>query len=280
MDPTDIVLGPVQWLTANAGSLIAAFVILVVGLFVSGLVARTIVGASAGNVRMDRTFAPLLSQTARYGILIVAIIMALNMVGVPSTSIIAVLGAAGLAIALALQGTLTNIAAGIMLVWQRPVAVGEYVVGDGVEGEIVEIGLFGTRLRSASGLFLFTPNQKLWNGVITNHSREPNRRVQIDLTLPASANLARARGALLAAAAEEPHVLQQPAPTVHVATLTADNATLRLRAWVKTADYRAGLYAITERARSAITLALTQSGDDAGSAHVAAVEDPQAQPDP
>src|SRR3569623_2255512 len=197
-----------QFLLPIAGAIVA----LRVGIFLGGLAQRAArtwlprVGPSATT-----TLAPLVGQATRYAILIVAIITALSFVGVPTTSILTVVGTASLALALALQNTLSNVAAGIMLAWIRPVAVGEYITGDGVEGVVVEIGLFGTRLRSTSGLYVFTNNNKLWHGAITNPSRAPRRRVDIDITIPDSANIGRARKTLLSIAERDKRVLAEPA---------------------------------------------------------------------
>lgn len=198
------------------------------------------------------TLAPLLGQAVRYAILIVAIITALSFVGVPTTSILTVVGTASLALALALQNTLSNVAAGIMLAWIRPISVGEYITGDGVEGVVVEIGLFGTRLRSTSGLYVFTNNNKLWNGAITNHSREPRRRIDIDITIPDSANIGRARKTLLAVAERDKRVLAEPATTAFVSGFGTSTVTLEMRLWVKTPDYRGAQRDLTEAVKLGI----------------------------
>ena len=184
------------------------------------------------------------------------------------------LGAAGLAIALGLQSTLSNIAAGIMLIWLRPIAIGEYIVGDGVAGVVVEIGLFGTRLRSTSGLYIFTPNQKLWNSAITNHSREPRRRIDVNITVPDSINVAQARKAMLKIATADKRVQVDPPPTVHVETFVGDRIVLQLRAWVPTPDYLPALRDMTERSKAAINRMLAEGGEHA---EVAVATDPHTQ---
>ncbi|MHB1109615.1 MAG: mechanosensitive ion channel family protein, partial [Devosia sp.] len=197
MELNELLSVPAGWLADNGAALLSALVVLIAGWYLARLVARAIKGVLPRAYGVDKNFAPLLSQAARYGIMIFAVVTALSLVGVSSASIYAVLGAAGLAIALGLQNTLSNIAAGIMLIWLRPIAIGEYIVGDGVAGVVVEIGLFGTRLRSTSGLYIFTPNQKLWNSAITNHSREPRRRIDVNITVPDTINVAQARKAML-----------------------------------------------------------------------------------
>lgn len=184
MDVTALLWVPLNWLWLNSLTIITALAVLVGGWHLARLASRAVRGLLPKAYGVDKNFAPLLAQVARYGIMVLAIITALNLFGVQSNSILAVVGAAGLAVALALQSTLTNIAAGIMLIWLRPISIGEYITGDGVAGVVVEIGLFGTRLRSTSGLYIFTPNQKLWASAITNHSREPRRRIDVKVTVP------------------------------------------------------------------------------------------------
>lgn len=271
-----IVTVPAGWLADNGVALMSALVVLVGGWYLSRLVARAIRGVLPRAYGVDKNFAPLLSQAARYGVMIFAVVTALSLVGVSSTSIYAVLGAAGLAIALGLQGTLANIAAGIMLIWLRPISIGEYIVGDGVAGVVVEIGLFGTRLRSTSGLYIFTPNQKLWNSAITNHSREPRRRIEVSVTVPDTINIGRVRKLLLKIATSDKRVLVDPAPGVHVVSFTGDNVTLQLRAWVSTPDYLPALRDVTERAKIAIKKELATEGSE-GKAEVAVGADPHTQ---
>jgi small conductance mechanosensitive channel len=218
------------------------------------------------------TLAPLLGQAVRYAILIVALITALGFIGVPSASILTVVGTASLALALSLQNTLSNVAAGIMLAWIRPIAVGEYITGDGVEGVVVEIGLFGTRLRSTSGLFVFTNNNKLWNGAITNHSREPRRRIDVKVTIPDKANINRARQALLRIVGHDKRVLSDPAPTAFVDTFGTDTVTLQVRSWVPTPDYRTALRDLTEAVKLGINKMLAEG--DGGVAEVTEAPDP------
>ena len=267
----DILWIPVQWLIDNSVPALSALVVILIGWRLSRFAYRTIKRLLPRAYGVDKNFAPLLAEAARYGILIFALVTALSFVGVSSTSIYAVIGAAGLAVALALQGTLANIAAGIMLIWLRPIAIGEYIVGDGVAGVVVEIGLFGTRLRSTSGLYIFTPNQKLWSSAITNHSREPRRRIDVNITVPDSINVALARKAMLKIATSDKRVQVDPPPTVHVESFVGDKIMLQLRAWVPTAEYLSALRDITEKGKLAVNKLL-----DAGQVHaeIAVATDP------
>ena len=251
---------------------LAAIAVLILGFVLGRLAQRAIVQwlpRAGGN---SLTVAPLAGQAARYGIIVFGIITALGFLGVPQASIFAVVGAASLALALSLQNTLSNVASGIMLTWIRPVAVGEYITGDGVEGEVVEIGLFGTRLRSTSGLFVFTPNNKLWNGAITNHSREPRRRIDVDVTIPDTANIASIRRALLSVAGKDKRVLTDPAAIADVSSFGTATVTLKLRFWVATPNYRPTLRDLTEAAKLAVNTML--AAKDEGVAQVSESPDP------
>ena len=270
MELSDLVVAPYRWLVANWTSLAFALLALVAGWYLARFVSRAIGRLLPQTYGVSRNFAPLLAQAARYGIIIFAVMTALSFLGVPSTSLVAVVAAAGLAIALALQNTLSNIAAGIMLIWLRPIAVGEYIVGDGVAGVVVEIGLFGTRLRSTSGLYIYTPNLRLWNGAITNHSREPRRRIEVTVTAPDTINVAGARKMLLRIAASDKRVLPDPKADVHVVNFTSDTVTLQLRAWVATPEYLPALRDIMEKAKDAMKKQLAEGEK----AEVATAADP------
>lgn len=250
---SNLIMIPANWLLSNAGGIISAILVLVFGWYLARTASRLVERIMPRAYGVDKNFVPLVSQVARYGILAFAMITALSLVGVASTSIYAALAAAGLAIALALQNTLANIAAGIMLILLRPIAIGEFITGDGVAGVVVEIGLFGTRLRSTSGLFIFTPNQKLWASAITNHSREPRRRIDVNVSVPDSLNIAQARKILLRVATSDKRVLIDPPPNVHVDSFTGTTVAMQLRAWAATPNYLSTLYALTENSKIALT---------------------------
>jgi small conductance mechanosensitive channel len=275
MQATDLITVPTSWVAANGVAILSAVAALIVGWLLSRLAFRAIEKLLPKAYGVDKNFAPLLAQAARYGIVIFAVMTAASFVGIPNASLIAVLGAMGLAVALALQNTLSNIAAGIMLIWLRPIAIGEYVVGDGVAGVVVEIGLFGTRLRSTSGLYIFTPNLKLWNGAITNHSREPRRRIEINFTVPETINIGRARKALLEIADGDRTVLSDPAATVHVDSFAGDKINLQMRAWVPTPDYLDTLRTLAEAGKVSLNREIATK-DDGGKAEVAVAADPHA----
>jgi small conductance mechanosensitive channel len=225
-----------EWAFANLLNLVTALVVLLGGWYLSGVVSRGSRELLPKTRRIDNTIAPLLSQVVRYGVLIVTLVIVLSQFGVQTASILAVLGAAGLAIALALQGTLSNLASGVLLIWLRPFNVGEYVDAEGVAGTVVEIGLFGTRLRTYDGIFVFAPNTKIWNSRIVNYTRERTRMVETKVGIAYTADIAAARAALLEVATDE-RVMDDPKPFVFVAALQDSSVVLCLRSWVKGSEW-------------------------------------------
>jgi small conductance mechanosensitive channel len=226
-----------QWVVDNVLNLVTALVVLVIGWSLARFLSHYVSRLLQKTRRFDKTIAPLFAQLVRYGIMFITIVVVLAQFGVQTASILAVLGAVGLAIALALQGTLSNIAAGVMLLWLRPFNVGEYIDGEGIAGTVVEIGLFGTRLRTYDGIYTFAPNSRLWDAKIVNYSREPRRMIEIKIGIAYSADLARARAEMLAVPAADKRVLAEPSPFVFVASLGEGVVTLTMRCWVAGSDW-------------------------------------------
>jgi small conductance mechanosensitive channel len=212
-----------------------ALVILVAGVVLATWAARAVSAAVARTGHVDETARPALAAAARYGVLIVAFVSALSQIGVQTASLLAALGAAGLAIGLALQGTLANIAAGIMLLWLRPFHVGDYIEtvgGTPFAGTVKEIGLFACLLETYDGLFVFAPNSAIWTFPLRNHSRNAGRLVSFNVGFAPGADLARARAIVLEAISGEPGVLTEPPPEVFVANLTGSAPVATCSFWV------------------------------------------------
>ena len=157
--------------------LIAAILILVVGFFLARWISEAMTRTFRHSTRIGETVRAPLISIMRYIVVIFTVILALGQLGVQTTSLLAVLGAAGLAVGLALQGTLTNIAAGIMLLWLRPFRVGDYIETQTFSGTVREIGLFVCHLETYDGLFVFAPNSAIWNVWLKNHTRAGPRIV-------------------------------------------------------------------------------------------------------
>lgn len=232
-------------------SFLGAIVLLVVGYVATGIFERWL-HTGLGRIKgFDETLRRFLSKVLRYTILIIVSVTVLAQFGVQTTSIIAALGAVGLAIGLALQGTLQNIAAGIMLLVLRPFRVGEFITTPTISGTVEEIGLFATELRGADGLFIFAPNSLLWNVPVTNATRNPLRRTELALNIAYGDDVATARQALLDIAAKDERVLEEPVPETYVATLGDAAVGVTLHYWTTTADFWKTKIDMTQKAKSA-----------------------------
>ncbi|WP_313606779.1 mechanosensitive ion channel domain-containing protein [Rhizobium sp.] len=216
---------------------VGAIVLLIGGWMLSGFISRWAYRGLSRIHGIDETLARFFEKVIHYGLLILVFVMVLGQFGVQTTSIIAALGAAGLAVGLALQGTLQNIAAGIMLLVLRPFRVGEYIETSSVKGNIVDVGLFATELRTTEGLYLMAPNSTLWNTPIVNHSREPQRRQELSVAIGNDADVHKVKDTLLSIVKADERVEQQPAPRVYSDDLSADRTTLKIEYWAKTTDW-------------------------------------------
>lgn len=218
-------------------SILGAIILLFVGWIIARLLHNWAYNGLKRVKGIDETLARFFSNIIRYAILLLVFITVLGQFGVQTASIIAALGAAGLAIGLALQGTLQNIAAGIMLLVLRPFRVGESIETSSVSGTITEIGLFATELRTADGLYRLAPNSVLWNVPVTNYSRERIRRHEISIKIDNGADLDAAQEKLLELARSNVSVETSPAPATFIADLSNDGTTLTLRYWVLTTKW-------------------------------------------
>ncbi len=218
-------------------SLLGAIILLIGGWLLAGIISRSAYRVISRIRGIDETLASFFQNVLHYSLLILVFITVLGQFGVQTASIIAALGAAGLAIGLALQGTLQNIAAGIMLLILRPFRVGEYIETANVKGYIKEIGLFATEMKTADGLFLMAPNSTLWNTPIINHSREPDRRQQLSVTLGEKTNIDLARKTILDILKADQRIRAAPAPKVYLDDLSADQAVLNIEYWTITSSW-------------------------------------------
>ncbi|MBS9719948.1 mechanosensitive ion channel [Tianweitania sp. BSSL-BM11] len=237
-------------IVAYAFSALGAILILIIGWIIAGLAERWSYSGLGAFKHIDETIKRFISKTLRYMILVLVGITVLSQFGVQTTSIIAALGAAGLAIGLALQGTLQNIAAGLMLLFLRPFRVGEYVDAGDVAGTIKEIGLFATELRTFDGLYVMAPNSSLWGKPIKNFSRNTTRRADIAVGIGYNDNVELGRSLLLDMMKQEPRVFDDPAPMVFVTELADNSVNLGLRYWSQSSDYEVLKSDMTNRAKS------------------------------
>ena len=216
--------------------------ILIVGLIVAGWARRSVLRVLNRAPRVDETLKPVIASIVRYGILVLVLIAVLAQFGVQTTSIIALLGAAGLAIGLALQGTLQNISAGIMLLFLRPFRVDDYIDAEGLSGTVDEIGLFTTHMRTYDGIYLEVPNAKIWSRAILNYSRVAARRMDVVVGISYGDNIDTAQAVLLELMNLDSRVNAEPAPEVAVVELSDSAVNLNLRCWAAADDYWEVLY--------------------------------------
>jgi small conductance mechanosensitive channel len=226
-----------QWTALFLPRLAAAMLILIAGFVLAGWAARAVRGAADRTPRLDRTLTPVLAAFVRYGVLVLVAVVALGQLGVQTTSILAVIGAIGLAIGLAMQGTLANLAAGFMLLWLRPFEVGDFIERDGVAGSVEELNLFHTQIRTWDGIFRFVPNSELWNHTLTNYTRNPTRLITLEFGISYGDDVAAARRLLTELASEHQQVLADPPPVTVPLRLDDSAVVLQVRAWAPVAKF-------------------------------------------
>jgi len=201
---------------------------------------------------VDDTLKPLITNFARYAVLAITLVVVLGQFGVQTTSLLAILGATGLAIGLALQGTLSNVASGVMLLFLRPFRVHERIKTSDVIGAVHEIGLFRTVVVTDDGLYVSVPNATLFTGTITNLSRERTRRINFTIEVDRAENLDAVQKTILEALAREPRLLKVPAPSVEVDALGPLSTTLTVQVWVENRDFGGALSEVKKRVRHAL----------------------------
>ncbi|NNF92624.1 MAG: mechanosensitive ion channel, partial [Boseongicola sp.] len=214
-----------------------AAIILIVGFFVAGFVKRRIMRLTDRSRHFDKTMGSFLANVARYGILALTIIFVLQQFGFQTTSLVALLGAAGLAIGLALQGVLGGVAAGVMLVVFRPIKVGDFVDVNGVAGTVKDISIFTTELASLDNVQIIIPNSEVWGNVIKNYSIYTTRRAEWSFGVSYGANLAEAERIIRETILSDERSLEDPAPFIQVNNLGDFSVDFLVRVWVQASDY-------------------------------------------
>ncbi|AFJ45727.1 small-conductance mechanosensitive channel MscS [Shimwellia blattae] len=230
------------WLTRNqdlllgyAVNIVAAIMILIVGLIIARLISKTINRLMLAR-NIDSTVADFLSALVRYGIIAFTLIAALGRVGVQTASVIAILGAAGLAVGMALQGSLSNLAAGVLLVTFRPFRTGEYVDLGGIAGTVLNVHIFSSTLRTADGKIVVVPNGKVIAGNIINFSREPARRNEWVIGVGYDADIDQVKQLITDILMADERVLKDRELVVRMNELGASSINFVARAWSNSAD--------------------------------------------
>lgn len=234
-----------EWLALYGIKAIAAIIILIVGRWIAKAIRRLIERVMKKN-DVDETIIAFVGNLAYITLLVFVIIAAINQVGIQTTSFIAVIGAAGLAIGFALQGSLSNFAAGFLLILFRPFKVGDYIEGAGVAGVVEEIQVFVTQLRTPDNKTVIIPNAKLTGDNIINYSAKDTRRVDMVVGVGYDDDLSKVKEVLEDILSNDERVLKDPAPTIAVAELADSSVNFAVRPWVKTADYWDVFFQTTE----------------------------------
>ncbi len=237
-----------EWLALYGMKVVAAIVILIIG--------RIIVGVLVGVVRrlltraeVDDTLTKFTVSLTKIGLMTFLILVILGALGIQTASFIAVLGAAGLAIGFALQGSLANFAAGVMLISFRPFRAGDYVEAGGIAGSVQSISIFHTEFKTPDNKKVVVPNGQITSGPITNYSAHENRRLDLVFGIGYDDDIKKAKDILVRILNEDSRVLKDPAPTVAVSELADSSVNFVCRPWVKTSDYWGAYFDITEKVK-------------------------------
>jgi small conductance mechanosensitive channel len=255
--PTPSLVTELQLLVVDGGvKLVVGIIILVVG-WMAATYAKRGLDVALAKVPMDLTLKPLIASLTRYGILILTLLLVVQQFGVQTTSLIAVLGAAGLAIGLALQGTLSNVASGVMLLVLRPFRVGHFVeVAGGRQGTVREIGLFTTLIITRDGVYISIPNSGIFGAVVVNFTRERLRRVTFTVPVDWVNDVEKVETVMTEALAANELVLKEPAPSVVLNEIGEYAMMMRARAYVRSSDYWRALWSL----QKGVKIALDKAG--------------------
>ena len=241
-------------------NIVAALVILVAGYIIAGF-ARGLVRNLFAKRNIDATIGGFVGNIAHVAIMAFVVITALGQLGVDTKSFAAIIAAAGLAIGLALQGGLSNFAAGFLIIVFRPFKAGDMISGAGIEGKVEEVQVFSTSLNTVDNKRIIVPNSALMNGTITNYTANERRRVDLQLAVGAGQDLGKAHAALVALAEADPRVLKSPAPATANIKLVDNGTMVELRSWCKTTDFGGVSSDLIAKAPAALTAAGVKGPD-------------------
>lgn len=240
-----------ELLVAWGGRIVGALAIFLIGRMLAAALSRWIVSAMQ-RVGMDQTLARFFSNFAYIGLMVFVVLTAVNTLGVPTTNFVAIVGAAGLAIGLALKDSLSNFSSGVMLVFFRPFKVGDAITAAGVSGTVDTIGMFSTTVKTGDNSVVTVPNSLIYSGTITNMTAEPQRRISFNVSISYEDDLLDAKEMIQAILESDRRVQKSPAPGVSVQDLLPNGVSLAVSAWVATGDFGATRSDLLERIRVAM----------------------------
>ena len=225
------------WFAANTVNILYAIAIILIAIWLSNFIKKLVVGMGENYEKLDETLFHFLGSIARYAILAFAGIAVLNRFGIETTSLIALIGAAGLAVGLALQGTLSNLAAGVMLLMFRPYKVGDFVQAADTFGKVDAITLFTTDMITFDNQHIIVPNATIWGAKITNHSHHNIRGVDMVASVAYGTDIKKVKATIAKVLKANKNVLADPAPFVEVETLGASSVDLLVRPFCEGEHY-------------------------------------------
>jgi len=221
---------------SSSVNILAGLGTIIIGFWLSSKASSIVRKQMSTLQRVDKTLAPILASIIRYAGFILTLVVALGQFGVQTTSIIAVLGAAGLAIGLALQGTLSNVASGIMLLLLRPFSVGDWIETNSISGTVREIGLFATQIDTFDNIYITVPNSSIWSATIINNSRHQIRRMDLDIGIGYNSDLNEVEKALITLTKDK-RILSDPEPQFLVVDYADSAILVRLRLYAQYEDF-------------------------------------------
>ena len=221
---------------SSSVNILAGLGTIIIGFWLSSKASSMVRKQMSTLQRVDKTLAPILASIIRYAGFILTLVVALGQFGVQTTSIIAVLGAAGLAIGLALQGTLSNVASGIMLLLLRPFSVGDWIETNSISGTVQEIGLFATQIDTFDNIYITVPNSSIWSATIINNSRHQIRRMDLDIGIGYNSDLNKVEKALITLTKDK-RILSDPEPQFLVVDYADSAILVRLRLYAQYEDF-------------------------------------------
>lgn len=227
-----------------------AVLVFAAGMVVIRLIIKAI-GRGMARSKADATAVSFLDSLISAALYVILAVITLSVLGVPMTSIITVIGTVGLAIGLALQNSLSNIAGGFIILFSKPLKVGDFVEFDGIKGTVESIAIFQTKLRRDDGTTVFIPNGKISEAVILNYTETPNRRLDVNVAIGYGDDAERAKSLISGILNAHPEVLQDPAPTVRIGKLADSAVEIYVRVWTTHAHYWELYYDLHEQIKAA-----------------------------
>jgi small conductance mechanosensitive channel len=239
------------WVSAYSLNIIGAILIFIVGKWLSRRIANLLAKILAKN-NVDQTLINFLANLTYYTLVVLVVVAAAGRLGINTTSFLTIIGAAGLAVGLALKDSLSNFAAGVMLVLFRPFAIGDVVSVAGITAKVENINIFNTHFCSPDNQLIIVPNNKIISDIITNINTKATRRVDLVVGISYGDDMAQTKEILSGLAKADSRILTDPAPTIAVAELADSSVNLVFRPWVKTADYWDVKFELTEKIKNAL----------------------------